>query len=64
MVNAGEVRDDDGDRKGDDQDTGQGADAAYQLAQHRVGHHVTVPGKIGSNWCKQVSTGLNKFLQV
>ena len=43
VINAREIRHNDGDGKGDDQDSGQGANATDHFAYCRAGHHVTIP---------------------
>ena len=43
VINAREIRDNDGDGKGDDQDSGERANATDHLAYAGVGNHVTVP---------------------
>lgn len=55
VVDAGEVTDDDGDREGYHKHTGQGADAAHDLAGDCCGHHVAVSdgeksSERGSEW--------------
>ena len=42
VINAREIRHNDGDGKGDDQDSGQGANATNHFAYCRAGHHVTI----------------------
>ena len=43
MIDPREVGDDDGDGEGDHEHAGQGADAADDLTQAGVRHHVAVP---------------------
>lgn len=42
VINAREIRHNDGDGKGDDQDSGQGANATDHFAYCRARHHVTI----------------------
>ena len=42
----GEVRYNDRDRKGDDKHSRQRADRSYDLSNHSLGYHVSIPEKI------------------